>query len=154
MKKRRVLILSLLLLVAMLFSLSAPAFATEIAFSTDFFPNGKNQTPEASFEKNSNSIEPIMPENIEAPVISDFNFVLENQNMARATLFVNMPDSVADAERYQIIVKDDYKPYYIDTQIKINDGDWFSCNDNNKTALCSGIKSFDVFNAMNISDDA
>lgn len=51
MKKRRVLILSLLLLVAMLFSLSAPAFATEIAFSTDFFPNGKNQTPEASFEK-------------------------------------------------------------------------------------------------------
>ncbi len=113
-------------------------------------------SPETSYGKNGTQQELIMPEIVDAPMLSEFSLSANTDGSGEIRYFATLPDSIYDAERYQLIVKEGFQPYYIDAEVKINDGEWFSVYVANSVWLQNGSRASTVTSEhqLKTTDDA
>ncbi len=113
-------------------------------------------SPETSIGENGSQGELKAPDKIDAPVLSEFQLSANEDGSGNIEFFTVLPDSLYQAFTYQNIIKEIFDPYYVDVQVKINDGEWFSSGVANSTWMINGYRSTYVSDEqqLKVTDDA
>lgn len=85
--------------------------------------------------------------NPEAPVLSDFTVKkagTDAQPHNEFNMFVSIPDSVYQDEKYYVIMHGGFEPVLIKTQYRVNGGKWVDTNIGNDAWIYSGYRSANV----------
>lgn len=84
-------------------------------------------SPEASIGKNGTVSALSKPETVDAPVLSKYQFV-ENFDTGSFDVqyFMTIPRNIYEAQKYFIAMENNFDPYMIETQIRVNGGEWQS----------------------------
>lgn len=79
---------------------------------------------ETSIGKDAENIEFSAPTEIEAPVLSDFSLKEDEYGYCNAFYHMDVPKSVFESQRYFIIEQNCYDPYTLESQIRVDGGEW------------------------------
>ncbi len=98
--------------------------------------------PETSVGKKGTQQEPVKPEKLAAPVLS--NMVLGNagENDLLWNITWDIPNAVYDAVKYYWIIEDAFEPVIIESQYRVNGGEWIDTVIGNAADVYGGIRNF------------
>lgn len=98
-------------------------------------------SPEASIGQAENL--PILqkPDSIEAPTLSEFEVLIDNTGYCNAKYYMDIPQSVYDGQKYYLACENVFDPYLIETQIRVDDGEWTDAYGENAAWLNGGYRT-------------
>lgn len=115
-----------------------------------------------SIGKDGNQAELVKPEKIDAPTLSQLDFIgtyIDDEGEAHSTceIFVDIPQSVYDAEMYYTIIEGKYDfinqefPFVLQVEYKILDGEWRGAYVCDAEKITGGIREIDIYEAGELS---
>lgn len=115
---------------------------------SEYFKIFSDWGPETSVGKNGSQAEPSAPEKLEAPVLSNFTFadavIEDGRSWCDWNLLWTISDGVFDAEKYYWISEDAFEPVYIESQFRVNGGEWIDVTVANAATIYGGYRGFTV----------
>ncbi len=98
-------------------------------------------SPVVSIGKNGNQKSLEAPDKAEAPVLSDFSLIKNEENGVEAQYFVDFTKYTYDSIKYFSIIENYFEPFYIESQIRVDGGDWVDTYTANAASLHGGYRS-------------
>lgn len=96
---------------------------------------------ESSIGKNENLPMLEKPDSVETPTLSEFNVLIDETGYCNAEYYMYIPQSVYDGQKYYLAIENVYDPYLIETQIRVDDGEWTDAYGENPAWLNGGYRS-------------
>ena len=103
-------------------------------------------SPETSIGKNGNQKTLAAPTTIPAPVIDTFELRVDTDSAgqrASAYYYLNIPESVYDGILYCTAQEGMFEPYHIESQLRVNGGDWTNAYTANEVWIFSDTRAAD-----------
>lgn len=110
-------------------------------------------SPAASIGREGTQETLVKPTKVEAPVLSDFKLIKNEDNGVEARYYVEFTKGTYDSIKYFSAVEDYFEPFYIESQIRVNNGEWVDTYTANAADLCGGYRSTDS-NEVEITMDS
>lgn len=112
----------------------------------DYYKVYSDWCSETSVGKDGNQPELVNPEKLEAPILGDMKLLGQEENEALLwDVFWKIPDSVFNVAKYYWIIEDAFQPICIETQYRVNGGEWIDTLVANAASLYGGNRNFETF---------
>lgn len=110
-------------------------------------------SPQASIGKNVSLPALETPTVVETPAVTNFSTKFESETYCGISYYLTIPRSVYDGQKYFVATGTSYDPYTIETQVRLNEGEWVDVYHENAAWLNGGYRTTSYLSASPLAPD-
>lgn len=103
--------------------------------------NISDWSPVVSIGKDGNQETLEKPTKVDAPILSDFSLIKNEDNGVEAKYYVEFTKYTYDSIKYFSAIEDYFEPFVIESQIRVDGGEWVDTYTANAADLAGGFRS-------------